>query len=116
MEKYKIIENGIKYNVHESDTGDKHWIYKGNIHRELGPAIEHSSGDKWWYKNGILHREDGPAIEFVNGNKWWYKNGIHHREDGPAVILFGTEHYWLNGVYYPNVNSVNELIIASIIE
>jgi hypothetical protein len=32
-------------------------------------------GDKYYYLDNILHREDGPAIEHTNGYKAWYLNG-----------------------------------------
>jgi len=45
-------------------------------------------GNKAYYSDRemtTLHREDGPAIEHSDGCKWWYLNGKRHREDGPAV-------------------------------
>jgi hypothetical protein len=51
------------------------WYLNGKLHREDGPAIEHSDGDKAWYLNGQLHRENGPALEWSNGDKSWYLNG-----------------------------------------
>lgn len=90
----KIIENEIEYNIIEYPSGDKYWYYKDKIHRENGPAIERLNGSKHWFKHGKCHREDGPAIE---------------RYDG-------TKEYWLDGIYYPNVFSPEELLIASIIE
>jgi len=45
------------------------------LHREDGPAIEHSDGCKWWYLNGKRHREDGPAVEWADGDKEWWVNG-----------------------------------------
>ena len=55
--------------------GEKHWYKDCNLHREDGPAIEHSNGDKEWYKDGKLHREDGPAQEWYYGlKKYWYED------------------------------------------
>ena len=48
------------------------------LHREDGPAVEHSNGTKYWYKNGEFHREDGPAIEFFTGLKKWYLNNVYY--------------------------------------
>lgn len=53
----------------------------------------------------------------TNGFKYWYYKGKCHRELGPAVECSdGQKEYFLNGIHYPNVNSIDELIIASIIE
>jgi hypothetical protein len=96
MKKYKIIENDIEYEI-----------------------FEFEDGTKCWYLNHQVHRKNGPAIECFNGNKYWYKYDKRHREDGPAVIFLHTnntiEEYYLNGIHYPNVNSPEELLLASII-
>lgn len=90
---YKIIEDRIEYSTTEFLNGDRFWYYK----------------DK-------LHRKNGPAVEWVDGTRWWYKHGLLHREDGPAVITPNDqEEYWLNGIRYLNINSPEELLIASII-
>jgi hypothetical protein len=55
--------------------GNKRWYNsKGKLHREDGPAVEHSDGSKYWWVNGKLHREDGPAVEYTDGSKYWYLN------------------------------------------
>lgn len=87
IREYKIIENGIELNV-KAFNYVKDFYCKDKLHR-----IEYNSGRKIWLKDGKLHRIDGPALI--------YEDGI--------------EEYWLNGIWYPNVNSVDELIIASII-
>ena len=46
------------------------YYYKGELHRDDGPAIELKNGDKFWYQNGKLHRVDGPAVENINGSKF----------------------------------------------
>jgi hypothetical protein len=54
--------------------------------------------------------------EYSNGSKYWILNDKIHRETGPARILSdGTTQYWLNNIHYPDVNSVEELLLASII-
>jgi hypothetical protein len=66
---------------------------------------------------GEFHREDGPAVIYDNGYKAWWKHGKIHREDGPAIeCLDGRKEYYLNGIYYPDVNSPEELLLASIIK
>ncbi len=47
----------------------------------------------FYFLGNKFHREDGPAIEYPNGSKYWF--------------LHGKEYF---------VNSVDELIIARIIE
>ncbi len=76
----------------------------------------YDNGGKLYYVNNKLHREDGPAIEYNSGYKEWCLNGQNHREDGPAVEYIGGDKRWfLHGKEY-FVNSVDELIIANIIE
>ena len=71
----------IEYKVKVNKDGSKYWYLNGKLHREDGPAIEHSSGDKYWYLNDELHREDGPAIEYASGSKFWYLNGKYLYKD-----------------------------------
>jgi hypothetical protein len=88
-----------EYRVTVSNS-ETRWYKLGTnqLHREDGPAIEHSDGTKHWYLNGKRHREDGPAIEFPDGTKEWYLNGKYHREDGPAIEFSdGTKIWYLNG-------------------
>ena len=82
--------------------GTKEWILpNGSVHREDGPAVEHTNGTKYWYIDNELHREDGPACEYSGGGKWWYLNGQLHREDGPACeYTNGYKAWWLNGIEY----------------
>ena len=69
-------------------------VYKLNdkLHREDGPAVEHTNGDREYYINGKRHREDGPAVEYSNGNKGYYINGKLHRVGGPAIEQIGRAH------------------------
>jgi len=81
------------------------------LHREDGPAVEHTNGRKSWRKNGKLHREDGPAMEYANGDKYWFKDGKRHREDGPAIEnTNGYKEYWYNDIYYSDIKSDKEWI------
>ena len=58
------------------------WLNKeGQLHREDGPAVEHSDGSKEWFLNDKHHREDGPAVEYANGDKEWYINDKELTED-----------------------------------
>ena len=75
----------IEYTVRVYDYGDKEWFLNGKLHREDGPAVEHTDGNKFWYLNGKRHREDGPALVYPNGSKFWFVGGKRHRIDGPAV-------------------------------
>jgi hypothetical protein len=61
-------------------------------------SYKNAPGGRIWSDDDVIHREDGPAIEHTNGNKDWYKNGLRHRTDGPAVECANryTE-YWING-------------------
>jgi hypothetical protein len=88
---------------------DKYWYSNGTcsnryeineiLHRENGPAVEHTNGDKYWYLYGRSHREDGPASEYANGNKYWFIDGKRHRLDGPACERSdGIKMWFINGV------------------
>ena len=67
---------------------------KGELHREVGPAVEWPSGTKFWYRDGKLHREDGPAIEWAHGGKEWWCDGQKHRIDGPATEWSDGRRWW----------------------
>ena len=41
----------IKYEVKVYNDGTKHWLLKGDRHREDGPAVEYADGTKCWYLN-----------------------------------------------------------------
>jgi len=80
------------------EEGTVRWFWRGQLHRDDGPAVEYVNGDKSWWRNGLQHREDGPAVEWANGSKWWCRNGELHREDGPAIERAnGTKEWWRNG-------------------
>ena len=65
----------------------------------------------------ILHREDGPAVEHTNGYKVWYQYGKRHRLDGSAIEWAdGYKVFWIYGKLIPNVNSIEEALIKSLIE
>jgi hypothetical protein len=82
----------------EHSDGSRSWYINGKFHREDGPAVERADGSLEWWSNGKLHREDGPAIEYVNGSREWYINGKLHREDGPAVeYCDGSREWYING-------------------
>jgi hypothetical protein len=49
-----IEENNIKYTVYTT-TSAKIWTKDGNIHRELGPAVERLDGQhQWWYEGFFI--------------------------------------------------------------
>ena len=81
--------------------GTVHWYWRGQLHREDGPAVEWADGSKVWYRNGQCHREDGPAVEYTSGSKAWYRNGLRHRDDGPAVEWAdGSKSWYRNGLLH----------------
>lgn len=54
----------------------------GQLHRDDGPAVEHSDGTRYWYIHGKLHRENGPAIDCpITGTKKWFLNGQQLSEE-----------------------------------
>ena len=61
-------------------NGTKKWWLNDKLHREDGPAVEHTNGYKVWYLNSKIHREDGPAVEHANGDKEWWLNDKHYSE------------------------------------
>jgi hypothetical protein len=71
----------MKSKMSINNNGDIKWKnYKGQFHREDGPAFEDKGGYKSWWINGKKHREDGPAIEWSNGDKEWFISGIQKSE------------------------------------
>lgn len=99
MKIYTIIENDIEYEIQEHLSGHKYWFIK-NLH-------------KYWF---IKNLRNYVKLETPNYTVYLKNNKIH-REDGPAIIHSdGEEQYYLNGKFYHNISSVDELIIASIIE
>lgn len=102
------------------ENGIKAWRLNGKLHREDGPAVEHSDGSQFWYLNGEHHREDGPAVEFPDGTKEWWLNDRRHREDGPAVEHpNGTKIWFLNNKFIverERPENWNELVALSIVE
>jgi hypothetical protein len=94
MEEQYIITNadGVKFYYKDKE--------QTILHREDGPAVEHTSGTKEWYVNGKRHRLDGPAYSYANGSKAWYVNDKLHRLDGPAIKYFnGNKAWFVNGVF-----------------
>jgi len=62
------------------------------------PVVDENGNKKWFNNNSELHREDGPALEHTSGTKMWFINGELHREDGPAIKNpDGSVEYWLKG-------------------
>jgi hypothetical protein len=42
----------------------------------MNNSLREIFGSKYWFdENNILHKEDGPAVEHSNGNKYWYYKG-----------------------------------------
>jgi len=105
MEEQYIITNadGVKFYYKDKE--------QTILHREDGPAVEHTSGTKEWYVNGKRHRLDGPAFEHAGGSKSWYVNGKRHRIDGPAIEWANGEKAWyVNGVFIMSVDRSGQLI------
>ena len=85
---------------------------------EVELIIDERGTKRYYIKSTkIYHRDDGPAVENTNGTKIWFQYGKYHRLDGPAVeYTNGYKEYWINGKYIPNVNSIEEAIIKSLLE
>lgn len=99
--------------IAERPDGTKFWYKDGELHREDGPAVEHSNGTHW-YKNNYRHREDGPAVEYADGEKHWYKNGLLHRKDGPAIEYADLSSLWFfEDQDYDQINLKDFVILDS---
>jgi len=68
-------------NIDWYDTSGKQYFRGCLVHREDGPAIDHTDGYKAWCLNGKSHREDGPVIENIDGYKEWWLNGRRYSEE-----------------------------------
>ena len=100
----------LKYRIEVSEYGTMYYNGAGQLHREVGPAVEWASGTKMWYQNGIRHRTDGPAIVTPGGYSTWYQNGKCHRTDGPAVeYATGHKRWFINGVEMPEAEFNQEV-------
>ena len=66
----------------------------GQLHREDGPAVEHSDGHQIWYLNGKRHRVDGPALEDANGYKSWWLNGKSCKSRKEFEQLIKLKAFW----------------------
>ena len=76
------------------DEGNKSWRNaQGQLHRDVGPAVECVNGDKFWFQNGKLHREDGPAEKYVYGS---HHGMMLHASNG-ITIQFISEAWFING-------------------
>ena len=96
------VFDALRYRVEVDERGTR-WYYNsaGQLHREGGPAIEHTNGAKfwYWYQNGLRHRTDGPAVEYADGTKNWCRYGLWHRTDGPAIeCTNGYKRWFIHGV------------------
>ena len=91
----------ITYQVEVYDNGTKRWLFKEELHRTDGPAVEYPDGGKCWYLNDKRHRTDGPAMVLPDGTKYWYVDGKQHRTDGPAIeYADGIKGWFLDGKEY----------------
>ena len=113
-------------------------IYRNSnnqLHRLDGPAVEYFKKNdggvngfsiyitrsEYWV-NGIRHRLDGPALKLASGTEIWYKDGLKHCAIGPAYVKYklGQQYplieFWMNGIHFEGVSSVEEMIIKNIIE
>ena len=68
--------------------------------------------------NTVISQQIGKytVLIYSSGHKFWHLNGELHREDGPAIEYKEYSYWFLNNKNYPNIKSVEELIIASIIK
>jgi hypothetical protein len=51
MKKYKVIEDGIEYQIIENKGGNKVYHLNGLIHKTDGPAVIYSYGTKQYWLN-----------------------------------------------------------------
>lgn len=67
-----------------------------------------------------LYHDDGVTKKYIEWNDglvvYYNKNGEIHKEDGPAVTKGNIAEFYLNGIYYPDINFTEELIIKLIID
>ena len=70
-EDYKIIEDGIEYDIIQyqwCDNEDKYWYFKNRLHRINGPACEYSNGNKAWYLDGLQYNRKEYYLELLKRN------------------------------------------------
>ncbi len=102
------------------------WYKPGSsiLHRDDGPAVEHTNGDTEWFFDGKRHRIGGPAEE-CSRYKSWLIHGALHREDGAAIEYFDGDRSWyLDDIRFSSKEAwekaknppVKELTVAEISE
>ena len=65
FKKYKVIENGIEYDVEEYPSGSKYWLFNNKLHRINNPAIEWNDGTKEWYLDGKRYTKKQYYLELL---------------------------------------------------
>jgi len=89
LKTYKLIEDGLEYEIIEQGQGTRSWYHNKLRHRENGPAYEHHTGGKEWFLNGVHHRVGGPAVIYSSGIEVrWYLNGKHYTKPTYYKELF----------------------------
>jgi hypothetical protein len=79
----------MKSKMTTNDNGDIKWKnYKGQFHREDGPAFEDKRGYKSWWINGEKHREDGPAVELYDVKSWFLNNNQYTEQEYKYIIRY----------------------------
>lgn len=75
--KKKIVENGEVLTIVRSKNKIEYLDVHSNLHRVMGPAIKilNSKFEGWCFR-GNFHREDGPALTDYKGKKHYFLNGI----------------------------------------
>lgn len=80
----------IAYKVTSNLTGDIVYYYRGEYHRDDGPAIIRRDGQCSWFYHGKLHRVDGPAIDNSDPPMWAYLGQVYNKPaDMPLPLYLG---------------------------
>jgi hypothetical protein len=80
--------------------GCKSWYWRGELHRDDGPAYI-GKYSRQWYRHDIPYRsDDKPTCEYTDGRMHWRneKNRLHRSGGLPAVVYpDGTSERWIRG-------------------
>jgi hypothetical protein len=71
----------------EFSYGEKHWMYRGELHREGDKPASITPTEEQWYIHGVLDREPGkPAVVYRSGAKTFYVKGVQYNPNGPSYM------------------------------
>ena len=76
------VFDSLKYRIVDDSGTRRYFNHAGQLHRDVGPAVEYASGTKEWWHHGVKHRNCGPAVIRSDGSNEWWLNGVYYTKHG----------------------------------